>query len=83
VFENRALRRILGPKRDVIDGCRKLHKQGIHNLYSSPSISRPIKSRRLTWAGHVARMGIRGMHIGYWWENQNKRDQIEDEDIGG
>jgi hypothetical protein len=58
VFENRVLRRIFGPKRDgVTGGWRKLHNEELHNLYSSPSIIIIIKSRRMTWAGHVARMG--------------------------
>jgi hypothetical protein len=58
VFENRVLRRIFGPKRDdVIGGWRKLHNEKLHNLYCSPSIIRIIKSRRMRWAGHVARMG--------------------------
>jgi hypothetical protein len=58
VFENRVLRRIFGPKRDgVTGGWRKLHNEEIHNLYCSPSIIRIIKSRRMRWAGHVARMG--------------------------
>jgi hypothetical protein len=59
VFENRVLRRIFGPKRDeVTGGWRKLHNEGLHNLYSSPCIIRIIKSRRMRWAGHVAaRMG--------------------------
>jgi hypothetical protein len=58
VFENRVLRRIFGPKRDgVTGGWRKLHNEELHNLYSSPSIIRIIKSRRMRWAGHVARMG--------------------------
>jgi hypothetical protein len=52
------LRRIFGPKRDgVTGGWRKLHNEELHNLYSSPSIIRIIKSWRLKWAGHVARMG--------------------------
>jgi hypothetical protein len=52
------LRRIFGPKRDrVTGGCRKLHNEELHNLYSSPSIIRIIKSKRMRWAGHVARMG--------------------------
>jgi hypothetical protein len=42
-----------------------------------------IKSRRMRWAGHVARMGIRGMHIRYCWENQKKRDHQEEYGIGG
>jgi hypothetical protein len=58
VFENRVLRRIFGPKRDgVTGGWRKLHNEELHNLYSSPSIIRIIKSRSMRWAGHVARMG--------------------------
>jgi hypothetical protein len=51
------LRRIFGPKRDeVIGGWRKLHNEELHDLYSSPSMIRIIKSRRMGWAGHVARM---------------------------
>jgi hypothetical protein len=58
VFENRVLRRIFGPKRDgVTGGWRILCNEEFHNLYSSPSIIRVIKSRRMRWAGHVARMG--------------------------
>jgi hypothetical protein len=58
VFENRVLRGIFGPKRDDMTGeCRKLHSGELHNLYSSPDIIRQIKSRRMRWAGHVARMG--------------------------
>jgi hypothetical protein len=58
VFENRALRRIFGPKRDEVTGdWRKLHNEEFHNLYPSPNIIRMIKSRRMRWAGHVARMG--------------------------
>jgi hypothetical protein len=54
-IENRVLRRIFGPKRDrVTGGWRKLHNEELHNLYSSPSIIRTIKSRRMRWAGHVA-----------------------------
>jgi hypothetical protein len=57
-FKNRVLRRIFGPKRDeVMGGWRKLHNEELHGLYSSPSIIRVIKARRMRWAGHVARMG--------------------------
>jgi hypothetical protein len=81
--QNRVLRRIFGPKRDeVTGGWRKLHNEELHNLYSSSSIIRMIKSRRMRWAGHVARMGRRGMHIGYWWEIQEGRDHWEDQDVG-
>jgi hypothetical protein len=63
-FENRALRRIFGPKRvEVIGGWRK----PIYNLYSSPSIIRKIKSMRMILAGHVARMG-------FWLERQKGID---------
>jgi hypothetical protein len=56
VFENRVLRRLFGRKRDEVTGdWRKLHNEELHNLYSSPN--RMIKSRRMRWAGHVARMG--------------------------
>jgi hypothetical protein len=58
LFENRVLRRIFGPTRDEVTGeWRKLHSGELHNLYSSPDITRQIKSRRMRWAGHVARMG--------------------------
>jgi hypothetical protein len=58
VFENRVLRRIYGPKRDkVTEGWIKLHKEQFHDLYSSSSIIRIMKSRRMRWEGHVARMG--------------------------
>jgi hypothetical protein len=58
VFENRVLRGISGPKRDEVTGeWRKLHSGELHTLYSSPDIIRQIKSRRMKWAGRVARMG--------------------------
>jgi hypothetical protein len=57
-FENKILRRIFGPKRDgVTAGWRKLHNEELHDIYCSPSIIRIIKSSRMRWAGHVARMG--------------------------
>jgi hypothetical protein len=58
VFENRVLRRIFGSKRDgVTGGWRKLHNEELHNLYSLPSTIGIIKSKRMRWAGHVARIG--------------------------
>jgi hypothetical protein len=54
------LRRIFGPKREEDGSWRKLHNDGLHNLYSSPNTVRVIKSRRMRWAGHVARMGEGG-----------------------
>jgi hypothetical protein len=58
VMGNRVLRRIFGPKTDEVMGeWRKLHNEELHNLYTSPDIIRQVKSRRMRWAGHVARMG--------------------------
>jgi hypothetical protein len=75
VFENGVLRGIFGPKRDEATGdWRKLHKEELHNFYSSRNTIRMIKSRRMRWTGHVARMGRRGMHIGFRWEGEKERD---------
>jgi hypothetical protein len=58
MFKNRVLRRIFEPKRDGVTGeWRRLHNEELNDLYSSPNIIRVIKSRRMRWAGHVARMG--------------------------
>jgi hypothetical protein len=57
VSENRVLRRIFGPKREEDRSWKKLHNDELHNLYSSLNIVRVIKSRRMRWARHVARMG--------------------------
>ena len=68
VFENRVLRRIFGPKRDeVTEKWRRLYDRELRELYavySPPSIILVIKSRRLRWAGHEARMGRGEVHIG-------------------
>jgi hypothetical protein len=73
VFENRVLKRIFSQKRDEVMGdWRKLHTVELHNLYPSPSIIRMIKSGRMRWAGHIARMR-RGLHIGCWWKSQTTR----------
>ena len=61
VFENMVLRRIFGPRRDEVTGeWRRLHNEELNGLYSSSNIVRVIKSRRMRWAGHVARMGEEG-----------------------
>jgi len=58
VFENMVLRRVFGPRSDEVTGeYRRLHKEELNDLYSSPNIVRLIKSRRMRWAGHVAHMG--------------------------
>jgi hypothetical protein len=64
VFENRLLRRVFGPKRDeVTREWRKLHNEELNDRYSLPNMVRVVKSRRMRWAGHVARMGEkRGVH---------------------
>jgi hypothetical protein len=66
IFENRVLKRIFGPKRDEVTGeWRRLHNKELHAVYSSPNISRVIKSRRLRWAVHVARMGRVEVYTGF------------------
>jgi len=64
MFENRVLRRVFGPKRDQVTGeWRKLHNEELNDLYSLPNIVRVVKSRRMRWAGRVARMEEdRGVH---------------------
>jgi hypothetical protein len=67
--------RIFGPRRDkVTGGWRKLRNNELQNLFSSLSIIRIIESRRMRWAGHVACIGRKGIHIGFWWGSQKERD---------
>jgi hypothetical protein len=83
VFENRVLRRILGPKRDEVTGdWRKLHIE-LHKLYSSTNIIRQIKSRRIRWAGNVARTGEDRKVYRFWWESPKERDHSEVQGVDG
>ena len=73
MFENMVLRRIFGPRRDeVTEEWRRLHNKELNDLYSSPNIVRVIKSRRMRWTGHVARMGEERGCIGSWWGTGGK-----------
>jgi hypothetical protein len=84
VFENRVLRRIFGPKRDEITGeWRKLHNEELNGLHSLPNIVRVIKSRRLRWAGHVARMRKGEVCTGFWWGSLRERVRWRDRGVDG
>ena len=73
VFQNRVLRRVFGPKRDVVTGgWRNLYNKEISDVYSLPKIVRVVKSRGMRWAGHVALMG-EGC-TGFWWGNLRERE---------
>jgi hypothetical protein len=84
VFENRVLRRIFGPKRDEVTGeWRKLHSEELRNLYSFPNIIRQIKSRRMRWAGHVARMGEERKVFKILVGKLTRKRPLEDRGVGG
>ena len=84
VFENRVLRRIFGPRRDeVTEDWRRMHNEELNDLYSSLNIVQVIKSRRMRWAGHVARMGEERGCIRSWWENRRERDNWGDLGVDG
>ena len=73
VYENIVLRRIFGLRRDEVTGeWRRLHNEELNDLYLSPNIVLVIKSRRMRWAGHVARMGEERGCIGSWWGNRRE-----------
>jgi hypothetical protein len=73
VFDDTVLRKIFGPKRDEVSReWGKLHNEELHDLYSSPSIIRTIKSRRMRWAEHVARTGQKSNAYSFWWEIQRQ-----------
>ena len=78
VFENMVLRRIFGPRRDEVTGeWRRLLNEELNNLYSSPNILLLIKSRRMRWAGHVARMVEERGRIGFGGETGGKETTRE------
>jgi len=78
VLENMVLRRIFGPRKDEVTGeRRRLHNEELNDLYSSPNIVRVIKSRRMRWAGYVARMGEERRCIGSCWGNRRERTTRE------
>ena len=84
VFESMVLRRIFGPRRDEVTGeWRRMHNEELNDLYSSPNIVRVIKSRRMRWVGHVARMDEERGCIVSWWGNRRERDDWEDLGVVG
>jgi hypothetical protein len=84
LFENRVLRRLFGSKRDEVTGeWRKQHNEELKDLYCSPNIVRVIKSRRMRWAGHVARMGERRGDTGFWRGKLRERNLLEVPDVDG
>jgi len=84
VFDNMVLRRIFGPRRDEVTGeWRRLHNEELNDLYCSPNLVLVIKSIRMRWAGHVARMGEERGYIGSWWGNRGEEDHWGDLSIDG
>jgi hypothetical protein len=78
LYENRVLRRIFGPKRDEVkEEWMKLHIEELNDLYCSPNTTRMIKSRRMRWAGYVARMRVE-VYTGFWRGNLRVRHHFVD-----
>jgi hypothetical protein len=81
-IENRALRKLFGPKTDELTGeWRRLNNEELNDLYSPQDIIRLINSRRMGWARHVARMGRGEVHTGFWRGNLREIDHLEDPGI--
>jgi hypothetical protein len=84
MFENRALKRIFGRRRErVAEGWRRLHKEELHNLYASPDIVRVIRSGKLKWARHATRMGAMRNEYKILSEIPRRRDHSEDLGVDG
>jgi hypothetical protein len=84
VFANKVFRRTFGPKRDEIKKeWRKRHNEELYDPYCSPNILRVIKSRRMSWAGHVTRMGGGRVVYRVWWGNLRERDLWGDSGVDG
>jgi hypothetical protein len=84
VSQNRALRRIFGPRSYKVTGTwRRLHNEELNDLHSSPNIIRVIKSRRMRWAGHVESMGDERGAYRVWWGNLRTGDHLGDVDVDG
>jgi hypothetical protein len=84
VFENRVFRGIFGPNRDEVTGeWRRQYNEELDDLSSSPNIIWVIKSRRMRWAGNVARLGKSKVHTGFWWGDLREGEHLGGPGIGG